>query len=214
MDARDKLAALRREYAAVGLDEAAAGADPIELFATWFEHAVASGMHEPNAMALATVTPDGAPSVRIVLLKGFDARGAVFFTNYDSAKGRALAADPRAALAMLWHPLQRQVRIEGPVHEVSAQESDAYFATRPYGSRLGAVASPQSDVVRDRAELDRRYAEAAAAYPTQVARPERWGGYRVEPEVVEFWHGRQSRLHDRIRFARAADGWTRERLAP
>lgn len=207
-------AALRHEYVQAGLDETAAGDDPLALFSAWMSAAVASGIHEPNAMALATATPDGRPSVRIVLLKGFDAAGFRFFTNYDSRKGDELEQNPRAACTMLWHTLQRQVRVEGAVSRLSEAESDAYFASRPYGSRLGAVASPQSRVVRDRNELNERYAAASAAYPDEVARPAYWGGYAIRPESVEFWQGRDSRMHDRIRFVRAPDGWRRERLAP
>lgn len=207
-------AALRREYADAGLDEGAAGDDPIALFTDWMDAAVRSGIHEPNAMALATATPDANPAVRIVLLKGFGDDGFRFFTNYESRKGTELDANPRAAAVLLWHSLQRQVRVEGPVARLGEDESDAYFSSRPYGSRLGAVASPQSSVVRDRAELDARYAEAAAAHPEQVARPSYWGGYAIRPESLEFWQGRESRMHDRIRFRRTPDGWTRERLAP
>ncbi|MDO9377702.1 MAG: pyridoxamine 5'-phosphate oxidase [Nocardioidaceae bacterium] len=210
----DELAGLREEYAATGLTEADAGDDPVALFGRWLDEVVGSGMHEPNAMALATVDAGGDPAVRIVLLKGFDARGAVFYTNGDSAKGHDLAAHPRASLAMLWHPLQRQVRITGRVEPVAASESDAYFASRPHGSQVGAAASPQSQVVADRDELDRRYAEVEAAHPDDVPRPPHWGGYRVALEVVEFWHGRQGRMHDRLRFTASGDTWTRERLAP
>lgn len=215
MDA-DDLARLRAEYAAEGLEEAAAGDDPVALFGRWLDDAVASGMHEPNAMALATATPHGAPSVRMVLLKGFDAAGARFFTNYESHKATDLDANPYAALAMLWHPIHRQVRIEGPVERLSEAESDAYFASRPRGSQLGAAASPQSRVVTDRAELEAAYADLArAAEGGTVARPPHWGGYRVVPRVVEFWQGRAERMHDRIRFT-LADGseWVRDRLAP
>lgn len=208
------LSRLRAEYAADGLDEIAAGDDPIALFDRWLDAAVAAGIHEPNAMALATATPDGVPAVRVVLLKGFDARGATFFTNYESRKGAELHANPHAALAMLWHSVRRQVRIEGPVTRIPAAESDAYFASRPHGSQLGAVASPQSQVV-DRAELDERYARAeATAGDDAVRRPEHWGGYRLVPQVLEFWQGRTERMHDRLRFTRDGDRWVRERLAP
>lgn len=208
------IARLREEYSAAGLSESEAGADPVTLFHDWLDVAVESGMHEPNAMALATATRDGAPSVRIVLLKALDDLGAVFFTNYASRKGEELESNPRAALAMTWHPLQRQVRIEGTVERVSAAESDAYFASRPHASQLGAVASPQSQVVDDRDVLEQRYDYARATYPTAVPRPAHWGGYRVALDVVEFWQGRTGRLHDRIRFTRSGDTWARERLAP
>ncbi len=213
---------MREEYAAAGLDESAAGDDPVALFDRWLAEVVEAGVHEPNAMALATANPQGRPSVRLVLLKGVDARGFVFFTNTDSRKGVELAANPYAALVMTWHEVQRQVRIEGRAERLSAAEEDAYFASRPRGSQLGAAASPQSQVVPDRGWLDDRYAELERSYPvdTAVPRPPHWGGYRVVPEVIEFWHGRPGRLHDRMRFTRAGGGaetgtsWHRERLAP
>jgi pyridoxamine 5'-phosphate oxidase len=210
------LASLRREYSAGGLSEADAGMDPFALFRRWFDQALAGGMHEPNAFALATATADGAPSVRIVLLKMLDDRGFTFFTNYDSRKARELAANPRVAMVFPWHALERQVRVEGTVEVVTPAESDAYFLTRPLGSRLGAWASAQSAVISDRAFLEARHAELMAKYPDgNVPRPPNWGGYRVLPEVFEFWQGRPSRLHDRIRFTRTAAGaWTRERLSP
>ena len=208
------LTGLRREYAAVGLDETHAGDDPIALFDEWMSDAVASGMPEPNAMALATATTDGRPSVRIVLLKGFDADGARFYTNYESRKADELETNPYAACTLLWHALQRQVRIEGPVVRASPADSDAYFSSRPRGSQVGAIASPQSRPVRDRAELDRRYADAARENNDELVRPAHWGGYVVRPEVLEFWHGRESRLHDRIRFCSSSSGWRRDRLAP
>lgn len=209
----DDLSRLRTEYARTGLDEATAGDDPIRLAQVWIAEAIAAGVHEPNAMALATATTDGQPSVRIVLLKGFDASGAVFFTNYDSRKGRELAENPRAAAVLLWHPLHRQLRIEGAVTRLDAHESDAYFAARPEGARISAAASPQSQVVAGRDELDRRWHEAERGGAADH-RPEGWGGYRIAPEVLEFWHGRENRLHDRIRFTRDGDAWTRDRLAP
>jgi len=206
---------MRAEYAAVGLDESAAGDDPVALFRKWLAEVVAAEVIEPNAMALATADADGAPSVRTVLLKGLDAEGVVFFTNYDSRKGFELAANPRAAAVMLWHPLQRQVRVEGAVTKLSPEESDAYFASRPHGSQLGAAASPQSQPVVDRAELEERYAQVAAKFGTAaVPRPPYWGGYRIGFDVVEFWQGRVNRMHDRIRFRRVEDGWERGRLAP
>jgi pyridoxamine 5'-phosphate oxidase len=210
------LARMRSEYARDGLDEGAAGDDPVALFARWLDDAVAAGVHEPNAMALATATPDGRPSSRIVLLKGFDARGLVFFTGYGSRKGRELAANPFAAATMLWHPLQRQVRVEGRVTQVPAAESDAYFASRPRGSQVGAVASPQSQPIDDRAVLDQRVAQAEQEFAGRdVERPATWGGYRLAIESIEFWQGRVGRLHDRLCFTRTSgDVWVRERLAP
>jgi pyridoxamine 5'-phosphate oxidase len=209
------LARMREEYARDGLDEQAAGDDPLALFSRWLDDVVAAGLHEPNAMALATATPTGAPSVRIVLLKGFDARGLVFFTGYESRKGHEIAANPRAAATMLWHPLQRQVRVEGAVTRLDDAESDAYFAARPRGSQIGAVASPQSRVIPDRQSLDDRVAEVEHVFAGRdVVRPPVWGGYRIAVESIEFWQGRVGRLHDRHRFTSADGAWTRERLAP
>ena len=208
------LSRIRKEYVRSGLSEDDAGDDPIALFDAWMADAVASGMHEPTAMALATATPDGRPSVRIVLLKGFDAEGVRFFTNYESRKGDDLESNPRAACTMLWHQVERQVRVEGVVARTTTEASDAYFSARPRGSRLGAVASPQSRVVSGRAELEQRYAAAAEASPDEIERPAYWGGYIVRPESIEFWQGRESRMHDRIRFRRSPSGWHRERLAP
>ncbi len=210
------LADLRQEYAAGGLAESEAGSDPFALFRRWLEQAMASGLPEPNAMLLATATADGLPSARVVLLKALDERGFTFFTNYDSRKGHELALNPHAALVFPWHALERQVRIEGSVEQVTAAESDDYFVNRPLGSRLGAWASRQSEVIPDRAFLERRHAELMAQYPDgQVPRPEFWGGYRVLPTTIEFWQGRPSRLHDRIRFTlTAGNAWQRERLSP
>jgi pyridoxamine 5'-phosphate oxidase len=189
-------------------------ADPLEQFAHWYEYAVAAGLPEPEAMALATATPDGAPSVRFVLLKGIDERGVEFYTNYESRKGRELAANPRAALAVLWKPLQRQVRLEGPVEQLAPQESDAYFATRSRGSRLGAWASQQSREIPDREWLDSRLAQFDAQYPEEVPRPAHWGGYVLRPDAIEFWEGRPNRLHDRELFTRSDGAWTSVRLSP
>jgi pyridoxamine 5'-phosphate oxidase len=188
--------------------------DPLAQLAHWYEYAVAAGLPEPEAMALATATPEGAPSVRFVLLKGIDARGVEFYTNYDSRKGRELAANPQAALAVLWKPLQRQVRLEGRVERLSPQESDAYFATRSRGSRLGAWASDQSREIPDREWLDGRLAAFDAQYPDEVPRPPHWGGYVLRPERIEFWEGRPNRLHDRELFTRDERGWTSVRLSP
>ena len=210
------LAQMRSEYARDGLDEQGAGDDPLALFARWFDEAVDAGVHEPNAMALATATPAGRPSSRIVLLKGLDARGLAFFTGYGSRKGRELDDNPWAAATMLWHPLQRQVRVEGGVTRLDATESDAYFASRPRGSQIGAAASPQSQPIPDRAALERRVAEVEQEFAGRdVVRPADWGGFRIAIDSIEFWQGRTGRLHDRLRYARASDGrWTRERLAP
>lgn len=210
-----ELARMRQEYAGVGLDEGAAGDDPVVLFRRWLADTISAGLHEPNAMALATATPDGRPSVRIVLLKGMDDTGLAFFTGYESRKGRELEANPRAAATMLWHPLQRQVRIEGPVSRLAPEESDAYFGSRPRGSQIGAVASPQSRVIAGREVLEQRVAEVEKFFAdTEVERPPVWGGYRIAWESVEFWQGRESRLHDRLVFSRTSGGWARRRLAP
>jgi pyridoxamine 5'-phosphate oxidase len=189
--------------------------EPLAQFRHWYEHAVAAGLPEPEAMALATATPAGAPSVRFVLLKGIDDRGVEFYTNYESRKGRELAANPRAALAILWRPLQRQVRLEGTVERLSAEESDAYFVTRARLSRIGAWASQQSTEIPDRAYLEARVAELEARYAgDDVPRPPYWGGFVLRPEAIEFWEGRPNRLHDREVFTRGPDGWTSRRLSP
>lgn len=210
------IAAMRQEYSVGGLSEAQAGGDPFALFRLWFEQAWSAGVHEPNAMVLATATPDGVPSARLVLLKMLDDRGLTFFTNYDSRKGREMADNPLAALVFPWHALERQVRVEGTVEVVTPGESDEYFATRPLGSRLGAWASAQSAEIPDRAYLEAQHGELMAKYPDgNVPRPPNWGGYRVLPAAFEFWQGRPSRLHDRILFTRRPDGsWARSRLAP
>jgi pyridoxamine 5'-phosphate oxidase len=209
------IADLRREYVRDGLTESTAGGDPFALFRLWFSQALTAELLEPNAMSLATVAADGRPSVRVVLLKGFDHGGFTFFTNYESRKGRELAANPHASLVFWWHELERQVRVEGLVGKVPPAESDEYFAMRPLGSRLGAWASAQSEVIPDRDTLDRRLAELAARYQDgNVPRPPHWGGYRLVPDGIEFWQGRPDRLHDRIQFRRSNGGWVRERLAP
>jgi pyridoxamine 5'-phosphate oxidase len=212
----EELARLRREYADQGLAESDVDADPIVQFATWLRDAVDAGIHEPNAMLLATASVPSVPSARMVLLKGFDARGFVFFTNYESRKAVELDTNPRCALVLPWHPLQRQVRIEGAAQRVDAEESDDYFAVRPRGAQLGAWASPQSKAVSDRGALERRYAAAAQRFGDGVAvtRPPYWGGYRVVPSMVEFWQGRPGRMHDRLRYRRTDTDWTLDRLAP
>ena len=211
----DHVARLREEYTRAGLREADADPDPIEQFRGWFGEALAADLHEPNAMTLATATPDGRPSARVVLLKGFDERGCVFYTNYEGRKGRELEANPRAALVFYWGELERQVRVEGRVSRVSDGESDAYFSGRPRGSQLGALASEQSRPVRDRGALERRLRELEGEYEgREVPRPAFWGGYRIEPETIEFWQGRENRLHDRLRYSRSEGGWKIERLQP
>jgi pyridoxamine 5'-phosphate oxidase len=189
--------------------------NPLQFVRAWFEEAAASGIIEAERMALATATPDGRPSVRIVLLKGIDDDGIRFFTNYGSRKGRELDANPRAATTLYWQPLYRAARLEGPVERLSAEESDAYFATRPRGAQVGAWASVQGAVLRDREELDARVRAVEERFPDEVPRPDFWGGYRLVPDAVEFWQGRPDRLHDREHFLRAGDGgWTSERLSP
>ena len=207
--------AMRVSYQRDSLDEARAADRPLAQFTAWFDEAVAAGVTEPNAMTLATVGPDGRPSTRIVLMKGFDAHGVVFYTNYRSRKARELEAHPFVALQFHWVELERVVRIEGRVERTSAEESDAYFASRPVGSRIGAWASPQSEVIANREVLVSNADAASARYGENPPRPEHWGGYRVLPEVWEFWQGRTSRLHDRLRYRLAPNSdWVRERLAP
>jgi pyridoxamine 5'-phosphate oxidase len=208
------IAALRQEYMRAGLDEDDAGPEPFALFERWFKDALAAGLPLANAMTLATVTPEGAPDARVVLLKGVDNGGFVFFTNYDSRKGRELAARPEACLVFLWAPLERQVRVEGSVTEVTAAESTTYFATRPLGARISAWASDQSEVVRDRKFLEARLAEMKQRHGESPPRPPHWGGYRVTPQRIEFWQGRENRLHDRLLYTRRRSTWSIERLAP
>jgi pyridoxamine 5'-phosphate oxidase len=210
----DDLASLRKSYERAELDESASEADPLAQFGLWLAQAIEAKLTEPNAMTLATVGADGRPSTRVVLIKGFDARGIVWYTNYASRKGRELALHAAAALQFHWVELERVVRIEGHVERVSAQESDAYFATRPLDSRIGAWASPQSQVVASRAVLLANAAKFGARFLLNPPRPPHWGGYRLRPDAWEFWQGRRSRLHDRLRYRLEGDRWTRERLAP
>lgn len=209
------LAHLREEYRHARLDLGDVEADPLAQFRRWFREAQEAKVHEPNAMALATADADGAPNVRMVLLKEANERGFAFFTDYRSVKGGELAANARAALCFWWGALERQVRIRGPIARVSAEESAAYYVQRPRGSRLGAWASAQSSVIADRSELERKHAELDAKYPGEdVPLPPHWGGYRITAESYEFWQGRASRLHDRLRYSPQGTTWVIERLSP
>ena len=209
------LAVLRREYGAAGLAEADADPDPWAQWRRWFDDAVAAGLHEPNAMVVATTSPEGQPSARTVLLKGVSSEGFRFFTNTGSHKGRDLAAQPRCALLFPWHPLERQVRVEGVAERLGADEVAAYFSTRPRGSQIGAWASRQSEVVAGREELEAAYREVEQRFAGEdVPVPPTWGGYAVRPVCFEFWQGRPGRLHDRLRYSLVDGTWVRERLAP
>ncbi|GAA0996401.1 pyridoxamine 5'-phosphate oxidase [Acrocarpospora macrocephala] len=212
MDSETHMAGLRRSYNGEPLLDVAD--DPVAQFTRWFADAVDAGLPEPNAMILATSSAGGRPSARTVLLKGFDEQGFTFFTNYESRKGRDLAENPRASLVFPWHAMRRQVRVEGSAVRVAREETEAYFRSRPYGSRIGAWASRQSAVVRSREELDQRYAELAARWPEDPPVPDFWGGIRIVPSEIEFWQGQADRMHDRLRFRRSAGRWILERLAP
>ncbi len=210
------IANLRKEYTKGSLSEKDLEQNPFKQFEKWFEEAKAAGIEEPNAMALATATKDAKPSIRTVLLKGVDERGFVFYTNYESRKGKELAENPNAALCFHWQPLERQVSIMGMVEKVSREESEAYFRSRPLTSRYGAWASHQSEVIAGKAELLKRAAEMALKYPTgDVPCPPFWGGYRLLPNEIQFWQGQPSRLHDRFRYLKQPDGtWKIDRLSP
>lgn len=209
-------AQMRKQYRSEIVHAESLAEDPMEQFARWFQQAADSHLFEPNAMVVSTATPDGRPSSRTVLLKQFDGRGFVFFTNYGSRKGRELAANPHVALLFPWHPIARQVIVTGTAARIGRDETAAYFRSRPHGSQLGAWASEQSTVIGSRAELDRRYAELEERHPEgeQVPVPPEWGGYRVVPEAVEFWQGHENRLHDRLRYVLDGGAWRLERLAP
>jgi pyridoxamine 5'-phosphate oxidase len=209
------IADLRKSYELAELVESAALADPLKQFELWLNEAIAANVPEPNAMTLATVGANLRPSTRIVLIKGLDARGPVWFTNYQSRKGVELAGNAYAALQFHWVEMERSVRVEGVVEKISPEESDAYYASRPIGSRIGAWASPQSDVVASRAVLEANEADYAGKFGDAPPRPPHWGGYRLKPDNWQFWQGRKSRLHDRLRYTLQSDGaWLRERLAP
>ena len=209
------IADLRKDYSHASLSEADVLADPVAQFARWFDEAVKAQVPEPNAMSLATVNADGRPSSRIVLIKGYDPRGFVWYTSYGSRKGRALQENPQAALLFHWVELERQVRIEGRVEMLPEADSDAYFNSRPLGSRLGAIASAQSEPIAGREALEARFTATEERFGTEPVRPANWGGYRLVPDYLEFWQGRRSRLHDRIAYRLQADGaWNQTRLQP
>ncbi|MGC1174892.1 pyridoxamine 5'-phosphate oxidase [Polaromonas sp.] len=215
MSSSNSIASLRKSYERAELNEEASHADPLQQFDQWLKEAITAELPEPNAMTLATVAGNGRPSTRIVLIKGYDERGIVWYTNYDSRKGEELAANPFAALQFHWVELERVVRIEGVVEKVSAQESDDYFKSRPLDSRIGAWASPQSQVIPNRSVLVANAAKYGAKFLLQPPRPPHWGGYRLKPDNWQFWQGRPSRLHDRLRYTlQDGGGWLRERLAP
>lgn len=212
---QETISDLRHDFLRDEVAELSARNAPFEQFELWLAEAVHKKLNDPNAMVLSTATAEGRPSSRVVLLKGFDEAGFVFYTNYDSRKAAEIAANPHAALLFYWAETGKQIRIEGTISKVSPEMSDAYFASRPRASRLGAVASPQSRVIENREVLEQKYADLDREFrEREIERPANWGGYRLEPEVFEFWQGRESRLHDRLRYTRSESGWTVERLAP
>ena len=212
---KENMQNLRQDYRSAQLSENEVDIDPIQQFKKWFSEAISAQLFEPNVMTLATSDRDGNPSARIVLLKDCNEKGFVFYTNYESRKGRELADNPAAALLFFWPELERQVRIEGFVKRVDAETSTAYFHSRPIDSQIGAVASPQSEVIASREELEQKVAALSSEYEgKEIPRPEHWGGYIVEPDIIEFWQGRPNRLHDRILYEWTGDSWTTDRLAP
>ena len=209
------ISSIRRDYQLQSLSESDVAQDPFEQFSKWWEQALASEIDEVNAMTLSTVTDEGRPSARIVLLKGFDTQGFVFYTNYESNKGQQLSKHPYASLVFFWKELERQVRIEGSCEKTSKEESEAYFNSRPIGSRLGAWASPQSKIITGRQVLEKNLDQVTKTYAEgEIPLPPHWGGFRVKPETIEFWQGRSNRLHDRIKYLKDGDGWKMVRLAP
>ena len=211
----DNLRQMRQEYVAGSLNETDMPQSPIEVFKEWMDFAIKSGLTEPNAMTLATATKDGKPSARVVLLKEVNDEGFVFFTNYLSRKGRELVVNPEAAIVFDWHDIERQVRVEGKVEKLSEEESEAYFNERPEDAKIGAWASPQSKIVKDREELEKHLEEIEEQFEGMpVHRPSHWGGYLIRPSVIEFWQGRPSRMHDRLVYYKTEEGWTMHRLAP
>lgn len=211
----DNLYQMRQEYAAGSLNEAEMPQSPMEVFKEWLKYAIDSGLSEPNAMTVATATTDGKPSARVVLLKEVNDNGFVFFTNYLSRKGRELIVNPETAIVFDWHDIERQVRVEGRAEKLSAEESEAYFNERPEDAKIGAWASPQSKIVKDREELEKLQEEIEEQFDNiPIHRPSHWGGYLIRPSVIEFWQGRPSRMHDRIVYYKTEDGWTKHRLAP
>lgn len=211
----DNLYQMRQEYAAGSLNEAEMPQSPLKAFKEWLKYAIDSGLSEPNAMTVATATTDGKPSARVVLLKEVNDNGFVFFTNYLSRKGRELIVNPETAIVFDWHDIERQVRVEGRAEKLSAEESEAYFNERPEDAKIGAWASPQSKIVKDREELEKLQEEIEEQFDNiPIHRPSHWGGYLIRPSVIEFWQGRPSRMHDRIVYYKTEDGWTKHRLAP
>ena len=211
---KQEIADIRKDYRLQSLEENDAYDDAIQQFSYWWKEAVNSEIEEVNAMTLATATTAGIPSARIVLLKDYDEKGFVFFTNYQSHKGKELEENPKAAIVFFWKELERQIRIEGEIEKIESEESDAYFNSRPLGSKVGAWASPQSAVIKSRDIIDKNISDFQAKFGDKIPRPAHWGGYRLKPAIIEFWQGRSNRLHDRLQYTKQTDGWKIERLAP